>query len=89
MSVMHITQLARELLWLVLILSLPVIIVTSLIGVVVGLIQALTQIQDQTVAFALKLISACITLVLTYHWMGEILLSYTTKNFGLISGMRQ
>ncbi|WP_199153197.1 type III secretion system export apparatus subunit SctS [Chromobacterium sp. ASV23] len=83
----EIVQLASELLWLVLMLSLPVVLVASVVGVLVGLVQALTQIQDQTVSFVIKLVAACVTLALTYHWMGEALLTYAIRSFDLISRM--
>ncbi|MBY4897883.1 type III secretion system export apparatus subunit SctS [Cupriavidus sp. AU9028] len=82
-----IAQLASNLLWLVLILSLPVVVVASLVGVLVSLVQALTQVQDQTIQFLIKLIAVCITLVATYHWMGATLLGYTNLTFGQISSM--
>lgn len=82
-----IVQLVGELLWLVLVLSMPVVLVTSLVGLLVGLVQALTQIQDQTVAFVFKLVFACVTLALSYHWMGEALLGYTARTFDLIGQM--
>ncbi|AOZ52138.1 MULTISPECIES: type III secretion system export apparatus subunit SctS [Chromobacteriaceae] len=83
----QIVQLASELLWLVLILSLPVVVVASVVGVLVGLVQALTQVQDQTVSFLIKLVAACITLALTHHWMGQALLRYAERSFDLISRM--
>lgn len=82
-----IAQLASNLLWLVLILSLPVVVVASVVGILVSLVQALTQVQDQTIQFLLKLVAVCITLVMTYHWMGTTLIGYTNMAFEQISVM--
>jgi len=82
-----ILQLASNLLWLVLILSLPVVVVASVVGIAVSLLQALTQVQDQTMPFLLKLVSVCITLVVTYHWMGTTMVDYTIGLFDKISLM--
>lgn len=82
-----IAQLASNLLWLVLILSLPVVVVASVVGILVSLVQALTQVQDQTIQFLLKLVAVCITLVMTYHWMGTTLIGYTNMTFERISVM--
>lgn len=82
-----IAQLASNLLWLVLILSLPVVVVASVVGILVSLLQALTQVQDQTIQFLLKLVAVCITLVMTYHWMGTTLIGYTNMAFEQISVM--
>ncbi|CAG9167597.1 type III secretion system export apparatus subunit SctS [Cupriavidus respiraculi] len=82
-----IIQLASNLLWLVLLLSLPVVVVASVVGVIVSLVQALTQVQDQTIQFLIKLIAVSITLVMTYHWMGTTLMGYTRTAFDQISVM--
>lgn len=83
----QIMQLANQLLWLVLIMSMPVVLVTSLFGLLISLIQALTQIQDQTVSFMVKLVAACITLALTWHWMGQAMMDYSIRCMNMISQM--
>lgn len=65
-----------ELLWLVLLLSLPAVAVASLVGIVVSLVQTLTQIQDQTVQFLLKLLAVCFTIMGSYQWAGNALMNY-------------
>lgn len=87
MSQAVIIHLSSELLWIVLLLSAPIVIVASVVGVMVSLVQALTQIQDQTIQFLVKLTAASITLVATYHWMGDVLISYTVRSFEQISRM--
>lgn len=82
-----IIHLASELLWLVLMLSLPMVGVAAIVGLLVSLVQALTQVQDQTVAFLVKLVAASITLAATYHWIGNELLNYAGKSFDLIARM--
>ncbi|MGL4858767.1 MAG: type III secretion system export apparatus subunit SctS [Enterobacteriaceae bacterium] len=77
-----------EVLWIVLLLSMPVVVVASVIGILVSLIQALTQIQDQTLQFMIKLIAVCVTLIATYHWMGNTLLNYAIMAFDQINLIR-
>lgn len=48
---------------LVLYLSMPPIVVATVVGVLVSLLQALTQVQDQTLGFAFKLIAVTLTIV--------------------------
>ncbi|MGE8357558.1 MAG: flagellar biosynthetic protein FliQ, partial [Microvirgula sp.] len=57
MSEAVIVQLTVQMLWVVLLLSLPVVVVASVVGVLVCLLQALTQIQDQTIQFLIKLLA--------------------------------
>jgi len=62
-------------------LSLPPILVASIVGVLFGLFQALTQIQEQTLSFAVKLIAVGLTLALTAHWIGGEIYTYTVVLF--------
>ena len=78
---------AQTCLMLVLRLSLIPIIVATVIGLLVSLLQALTQIQEQTLGFAVKLIAISITLLVASSWMGGQMLLYTQdifKNFALL-----
>jgi len=62
---------------LVLLVSLPPILVAALTGLLVSLFQALTQIQEQTLSFAIKLIAVSLTLLLAMHWLGAEIYNYT------------
>lgn len=70
-----------ESMMLVMILSMPPIIVASVVGVVVSLLQALTQVQEQTLSFAVKLIAVALTIVAMAGILGSELLNYTIKLF--------
>jgi type III secretion HrpO family protein len=72
---------------LVLRLSMLPIVVATVIGVLVSLLQALTQVQEQTLGFAVKLIVVSITLLLASQWMiGEISL-FTQDIFTRFPGL--
>ena len=66
---------------LVLMLSLPALVVATAVGLLVSLFQALTQIQEQTLSFGLKLIAVVLTLVLTASWVGAELLQWSLLLF--------
>ena len=83
----EIVQHASNALLLVLILSLPPIVVAALVGLLVSLIQALTQIQEQTISFAFKLVAIVITLFLTMGQLGEELFAYGAISFQKISSI--
>ena len=72
---------AQTCLIIILQLSLVPIIVATVIGVLVSLLQALTQIQEQTLGFAVKLIAISITLLACASWMGGAILMYTQDVF--------
>lgn len=62
-------------------LSLPPILVASVVGTLFSLVQALTQIQEQTLSFAIKLIAVGLTLFLTARWVGGEIFNYTIALF--------
>ncbi len=70
-----------EAMLLVMYLSLPPIIVASVVGIVVSLLQALTQIQEQTLSFGIKLIAVAVTLAAMAGFLGSEMLNFTTALF--------
>ena len=72
---------AQQCLIVVLRLSLVPIVVATVIGILVSLLQALTQIQEQTLGFAVKLIAIAITIMFSASWMGSEILLYTHDIF--------
>jgi type III secretion protein S len=75
------TDLTHKALVLVLLLSLPPIVVAALVGILVSLVQAVTQIQDQTLSFAFRLVAVIITLMVTVRWLGQQVLVFTANIF--------
>jgi type III secretion HrpO family protein len=61
---------------LVLILSLPPLGVAAVVGLVIGLFQATTQIQEQTMSFVFKLIAVIGIIILVSRWGGSQLFYY-------------
>ena len=72
---------AQAALWLTLKLSLLPIVVATVIGLVVSLLQALTQIQEQTLGFTVKLVAIAVTLLLMARWLGGELMLFTQELF--------
>ena len=70
-----------EAMMLVMIMSLPPIIVASLVGIVVSLLQAITQVQEQTLSFGIKLIAVALTITVMAGVMGSEMVNFTTKLF--------
>ncbi|MBF8999094.1 MULTISPECIES: type III secretion system export apparatus subunit SctS [Vibrio] len=70
---------------LVVMLSAPPLLVALLVGVLTSLLQALFQVQDQTLPFAIKLVSVAITLALTGRWIGVEIISFASQVFRFIA----
>jgi flagellar biosynthetic protein FliQ len=62
-------------------------LVGMLVGLVISIFQATTQIQEQTLSFVPKLIAVLLTLILTGNFMINILLEFTKYIFRLISSL--
>lgn len=84
MSDADVAAYAAKALLLVFFLSLPPILAAALVGTLVSLVQALTQIQEQTLSFAIKLFFVVITIFLTARWLGDELYYYTLDIFNKI-----
>lgn len=57
-------------LWMAVMMSAPPLIIATLCGVAVSLIQAVTQIQDQTLPYVVKLVAVAVTLATMGRWIG-------------------
>ena len=67
-------------------ISLPCVLVAAGIGLVVGILQAVTQVQEQTIAAAPKIIAVFLGMMLVGGWILENIVSFMTElwgNFGL------
>jgi type III secretion system export apparatus protein len=64
---------------LTLILSMPPVLVATMVGLLIGLFQTVTQIQEQTLPFGVKLVAVIFCLYLMAGWFGEHLLNYSVE----------
>ena len=81
MTQLDIVAFLNQTLYLTLWLSMPVIVVAAVIGTLFALFQALTQIQEQTLSFAIKLVAVGVMLFFTARWMGGEIFNYSISIF--------
>lgn len=74
-------------LWMAVMLSAPPLIIATLCGVTVSLIQAVTQIQDQTLPYVVKLVAVAVTLAGMGRWIGVELLQLAELAFTLVQAV--
>ena len=77
----------RDALGMLLLLASPLLLVALLVGVVIGVLQAATQINEMTLAFIPKLFAMALTGYLAGPWMLKLLVGYTRALFEGIPGM--
>ncbi|HSX03966.1 MAG TPA: type III secretion system export apparatus subunit SctS [Rhabdochlamydiaceae bacterium] len=74
-------QLSYHALLLILILSGPPILISTILGLLVAVFQAATQIQEQTLSFMVKLFAVILTLLFMGGWLGSQIVSFATNIF--------
>src|ERR1700760_2112367 len=77
---------ARDAIWTIVVVSSPLMIVGLVVGVVVSLFQALTQIQEQTLVFVPKILAIFVTLILALPFMADSLHSHMLRISSRIIG---
>lgn len=85
---MNTVSLFHEALVMVVLLSAPTLVVTTVVGVVISLLQGLFQVQDQALSFAVKVVALVVVLLLTGSWMLNELFSLANHVFVLLGQRR-
>lgn len=80
----EIYQLSYQALFLILLLSGPPILISMILGLMVAIFQAATQIQEQTLSFTVKLFAVILTLMLLGGWLGSQIYSFAERIFSNI-----
>lgn len=75
---------AREALWLVVLLSLMPLLASLIVGLLISFFQALTQIQEQTLTFVPKIIVTIVVLLISANFMVTQLMRFSFKVFELM-----
>ena len=70
-----------------LLLSAPMLVVALVTGLLIGVFQAATQINEMTLSFIPKLVAMAATLVLAGPWMLKLIVDYTRELFNSIPGL--
>lgn len=77
----EIYQLSYQSLLLILLLSGPPILISTVLGLMVAIFQAATQIQEQTLSFMVKLVAVILTLLLMGGWLAAQIMQFTNNIF--------
>jgi flagellar biosynthesis protein FliQ len=74
-------SLGRDAIWTTVLLASPLLISALVVGLVVSIIQAVTQINEATLTFIPKMLAIVVVLIIMAPWMTQMLTSYTTELF--------
>lgn len=79
MSTPETIEIGRALLYTALLLALPTLAVSLVVGLVVSIFQALTSIQEQTLSFVPRMLAVALVLVLTMPWALQMAMHFTEQ----------
>ena len=80
----EVLDIAGDGIWTLIIVSSPMMLVGLVVGVVIALFQALTQIQEQTLVFVPKIIAIFVTMLLTLPFLGATMGGYMNRVVDMI-----
>lgn len=78
-------QIFNEAVWLAFKMGVPLLVVGMLVGLIIAILQAATQVHEQTLTFAPKVIIVALTLLALGPWMLNSLIDFTNRIFELMS----
>ena len=83
----EVLDVARDSIWTLLYIGLPIMLTGLVVGLIIALLQALTQVQELTLVFIPKIIAMFIATLLTLPFIGAVMMTYTERIFEkIISG---
>ncbi len=83
----EVLDVGRDAIWLTIQLAAPVLLVGLIVGVGIGLLQALTQIQEQTLIYAPKIVAIFVSLIIFLPLMGALMSGFMRNIAARIAGM--
>jgi len=86
MDAQYVFTFAQQGLWMLLMVSAPVLLTVLAVGLVVSVFQAATQINEATLSFVPKVLAALIVMALTGPWMITTLVEYLQRTLKAIPG---
>jgi flagellar biosynthesis protein FliQ len=80
----EVLDIASDGIWTLIIVSMPMMLVGLVVGVVIALFQALTQIQEMTLVFVPKILAIFVTMLITLPFLGATMSAYMNRVVDMI-----
>lgn len=84
MTPQYVLSLGREAITLTLLVSAPMLIFGLVVGLLISILQAVTQIHEMTLTFIPKIVAVALALLLFLPWIINMMIDFTTRLFGTI-----
>ncbi|MGO9016510.1 MAG: flagellar biosynthesis protein FliQ [Dissulfurispiraceae bacterium] len=85
MTIELLNQISRQTFTTILLVGGPILLVSLVVGLMISLFQAVTQLQEMTLTFVPKIIAVFLTLLIALPWMVKVLVGFTRSIFGNIT----
>ena len=79
--------LTRDMLWTGILISAPVLLLSMLVGLLISIVQVVTQVQEMSLTFVPKILTVAFVLIGFGPWMMRTLLRFSTSTIGSITTM--
>ncbi len=79
MAIEQVIEIGRDLLYTALLLALPALAASLIVGLVISILQTITSIQEQTLSFVPRLLAAGLVLVAAMPWTMQIAIHFTMR----------
>jgi len=80
-------SIGRDAIWTTVLLAAPLLLSALFVGLVVSIIQAITQINEATLTFIPKMLAIVVVMIVLAPWMTQMITSYTTELFTSLPSM--
>ncbi|MEO8945415.1 MAG: flagellar biosynthesis protein FliQ [Gemmatimonadaceae bacterium] len=87
MSHALVVDLARNMIMTAALIASPMLVVALAVGLLVSIVQAVTQIQEQTLSFVPKLVAVAVTFIIALPWIIQLMVRYTSELFRSIPSL--
>ncbi len=74
----------QQTIWMMVLLSAPVLVISTVVGLGISILQVVTQIQESTLTFVPKILASFAVLLLTASWMVHMMVSHTQQLFNAL-----
>ncbi len=80
-------EIVSEAIWIAARISAPILVTAIAVGVMIGLLQSVTQLQEQTLSFVPKFIAVGAVIIISGSWMIQEMVNYTIQLYDSIPGL--
>lgn len=87
MDAVEVINIVREAIWVLILVSAPIMITALVVGLTVALLQALTQVQEMTLTFVPKILAMLLVMIIALPYMLQSLQDFTGELFNMIASI--